>query len=62
VCTQIDIGNAATDMANYASKGSRQADGSMRPEPLMSVQNVANTIVFLSGLPLEADVPKLEIM
>jgi hypothetical protein len=34
----------------------------MRPEPLMSVQNVANTIVFLSGLPLEADVPKLEIM
>lgn len=62
VCSQIDIGNAATDMASYASQGSRQADGSMRPEPVMSVENVANTVVFLAGLPLEADVPKMEIM
>lgn len=65
-CTQLDIGNAQTDMAMAASlasgKGSRQADGSLRPEPVMDVKNVANTLVFLAGLPAEADVLHLEIL
>lgn len=61
-CTQLDIGNAQTDMAGYLSKGSRQADGSLRPEPVMDVKNVANSVVFIVGLPAEADVLHLEIL
>ena len=60
--TQIDIGNAATSMATYVSKGSTQADGSLRKEPMMDVKNVAKTISFISGLPLEADVTRMAIM
>jgi NAD(P)-dependent dehydrogenase (short-subunit alcohol dehydrogenase family) len=60
--TQLDIGNAATDMAAYASAGSTQADGSIKPEPLMNVLNVAKTLAFVVGLPQEADVLSMEIM
>jgi NAD(P)-dependent dehydrogenase (short-subunit alcohol dehydrogenase family) len=60
--TQIDIGNAATDMAAYVSSGSTQADGSIKKEPTMNVLNVAKTIAFITGLPLEADVLRTEIM
>lgn len=61
-CTQLDIGNAATDMIAHAAKGCLQPDGSMKPEPMMRVSNVANTIVFLAGLGAEADVQRLEIL
>jgi len=61
-CTQLDVGNAATDMGNHAAAGCVQADGSTRSEPMMSVDNVANTVVFVSQLPAEADVLRLEIM
>lgn len=60
--TQIDIGNAATSMAAYASAGSTQADGSIRKEPMMAVENVAKTISFICGLPQEADVLRMEIV
>ncbi|EIW69547.1 short-chain dehydrogenase/reductase SDR [Tremella mesenterica] len=60
--TQLDIGNAVTGMANHLSKGSKQADGSIRPEPLMAVKNVADTIVYLTGLGRDADVLRLEIL
>ncbi|KAL1409078.1 hypothetical protein Q8F55_005902 [Vanrija albida] len=60
--TQLDIGNAQTDMGGHAAKGCRQADGSIRPEPMMGVQNVADTVVFVAGLPLEADVQRLSIL
>lgn len=60
--TQLDIGNAQTDMGGHAAKGCRQADGSIRPEPMMGVSNVANTVVFVAGLPLEADVQRLSIL
>jgi hypothetical protein len=49
-------------MAAYSGAGSIQADGSIRKEPLMSVDNVAKTIAFVCGLPLEADVLRMEIM
>ncbi|WOO82656.1 3-beta-hydroxycholanate 3-dehydrogenase (NADP(+)) [Vanrija pseudolonga] len=60
--TQLDIGNAQTDMGGHAAKGCRQADGSIRPEPMMGVKNVADTVVFVAGLPLEADVQRLSIL
>ncbi|ORY22771.1 hypothetical protein BCR39DRAFT_371854 [Naematelia encephala] len=61
-CTQLDIGNAQTAMGGHAAKGSRQADGSMRPEPMMDVSNVGKTIVFLCALDPGADVLSMEVI
>ncbi|WWC85356.1 uncharacterized protein L201_000219 [Kwoniella dendrophila CBS 6074] len=61
-CSQIDIGNASTDMASYVSAGSVQADGSIKKEPTMSVDNVAKTVGFIAGLGKEVDILSLEIL
>ena len=61
-CGQIDIGNAATDMTARMGGGVAQADGSVRPEPTMDVQDVARTVLFMAGLPLSANVPFLTVM
>jgi NAD(P)-dependent dehydrogenase (short-subunit alcohol dehydrogenase family) len=61
-CCQIDIGNAETAMASRMKDGVAQADGSTRPEPLMDVQHVANAIVHMASLPLEANVQFLTVM
>lgn len=61
-CSQIDIGNAQTDMASRMAKGVPQADGSIKPEPLMDVQVVADTILYMSGLDLSANAQFLTIM
>lgn len=59
---QIDIGNAATGMAQGFARGVRQADGSLRPEPVMEVADAAEAVMFMLGLPLSANVPFLTIM
>ena len=61
-CSQIDIGNAATPMASRMANGVPQADGSIRPEPLMDVEHVADTIVFMANLPLATNVQFITIM
>jgi NAD(P)-dependent dehydrogenase (short-subunit alcohol dehydrogenase family) len=61
-CGQIDIGNAASDMTDAMSKGVPQADGTLRPEPVMDVAHVADAIVHMAGLPLAANVPFITIM
>jgi NAD(P)-dependent dehydrogenase (short-subunit alcohol dehydrogenase family) len=61
-CCQIDIGNAATEMAARMAKGVPQADGSTRVEPLMDVAHVASAVVHMAGLPLDANVQFLTIM
>ena len=61
-CGQIDIGNAATEMAAPMKKGTLQADGSIAVEPVMDVDQVARAIVYMAGLPLDANVPFLTIM
>ncbi|MFM7025710.1 MAG: SDR family oxidoreductase [Limnohabitans sp.] len=53
---QIDIGNAATDMAMRMAKGVLQANGDVAIEPLMDVNIVGSSIVYMAGLPLEANV------
>src|SRR5690349_19246461 len=53
-CGQIDVGNAATDLTERMAKGVPQADGSVRPEPRMAVDDVARAVVYMAGLPLEA--------
>jgi NAD(P)-dependent dehydrogenase (short-subunit alcohol dehydrogenase family) len=54
-CGQIDIGNAATDMTGPMASGVHQADGSIKPEPRMDVQVVADAVVFMAALPLDAN-------
>ncbi|MFG2074790.1 SDR family oxidoreductase [Nonomuraea maritima] len=61
-CGQIDIGNAATDMTEAMSRGVPQADGSIAPEPTMDVRRAAEAIVFMAGLPLDANVQFMTVM
>ena len=61
-CGQIDIGNAATEMAAPMKRGVRQADGSIAVEPTMDVAHVARAIVSMAALPLDANVPFMTIM
>ena len=53
---QIDIGNAATEMTARMSKGVPQANGEIAVEPTMDAQHVANSILYMASLPLEANV------
>ena len=61
-CSQIDIGNAATEMTERMTKGIIQAHGATMVEPRMDVQHVADAIVFMAGLPLESNVQFMTIM
>jgi NAD(P)-dependent dehydrogenase (short-subunit alcohol dehydrogenase family) len=61
-CCQIDIGNAKTERASRISRGVPQADGSIKPEPMMSMHDVANAVLYMANLPLEANVQFMTIM
>ena len=61
-CSQIDIGNAATEMTERMTQGVMQANGEMGIEPRMDVKHVADAIVFMAALPLEANVQFMTIM
>ena len=61
-CGQIDIGNALTDMARPMLDGVPQADGSIREEAVMDPAHVAEAVVHMASLPLEANIPSLTIM
>ncbi len=58
-CGQIDIGNAATEMTRAMSEGVRQADGSLAAEPTFDARHVAEAVLYMAGLPLDA---KVQIM
>jgi NAD(P)-dependent dehydrogenase (short-subunit alcohol dehydrogenase family) len=59
---QIDIGNARVERTERTSTGMPQADGEIRPEAQMDTQNVANAIVHMASLPLDANVQFMTIM
>ena len=61
-CSQIDIGNAATDMTEKMAAGVLQANGELAPEPRMNVQHVAEAVVYMAKLPLEANVQFMTLM
>jgi len=61
-CGQIDIGNAATDMAARMAKGVPQANGEIAAEPLMDVEHVADAVLHMAQLPLETNVQFMTIM
>ena len=58
---QIDIGNARTEMAERMAAGVPQADGSIRPEPLMDVAHVGQSVLAMANFPIETNVLFLTI-
>jgi NAD(P)-dependent dehydrogenase (short-subunit alcohol dehydrogenase family) len=60
-CGQIDIGNAATEMTRAMSQGVRQADGSLAAEPTFEPRHVADAVLYMAGLPLDANVQFLTL-
>ena len=61
-CGQIDIGNALTSMTGRMGRGVPQPDGSARQEPTMDVDNVTRAVLYMAGLPLDANVLFLTVM
>ncbi len=62
-CGQIDIGNAATPlMAGIQTNGALQANGQVMVEPTMNVDDVADAVVYMAGLPLSANVQYMTVM
>jgi len=61
-CGQIDIGNARTEMAERMAKGVPQANGTIAVEPLMDVNQVADAVLHMAGLPIETNVQFMTIM
>jgi NAD(P)-dependent dehydrogenase (short-subunit alcohol dehydrogenase family) len=61
-CSQIDIGNAATEMTTRMAQGILQANGEILAEPRLDLDYVASAVVFMAGLPLEANVQFMTLM
>lgn len=62
IASQVDIGNAATSMTNAMAKGIMQANGDVKSEPCMDAQNVAQLILQIADMPLEANIFNVTIM
>jgi NAD(P)-dependent dehydrogenase (short-subunit alcohol dehydrogenase family) len=61
-CGQIDIGNAITERTERMAAGILQPDGGIRPEPRLELQHVVDAVLYMAGLPLEANVQFLTVM
>ncbi len=62
ICGQIDIGNAATDMTEKMKVGVSQANGTTMIEPRMDLRHVAEAVLYMASLPLDANVQFMTIM
>ena len=60
-CGQIDIGNAATEMTARMASGVPQADGTLAAEPTFDARHVADAVLYMAGLPLDANVQFLTL-
>jgi NAD(P)-dependent dehydrogenase (short-subunit alcohol dehydrogenase family) len=61
-CGQIDIGNAVTEMTERMAAGVPQADGTRAVEPRMDIKHVAEAVLYMANLPLEANVQFMTVM
>jgi NAD(P)-dependent dehydrogenase (short-subunit alcohol dehydrogenase family) len=61
-CGQIDIGNAATELTARMTQGVPQANGQIAAEPVMDVAHVANAVLYMANLPLDANVLFMTVM
>jgi len=62
VCSQIDIGNARTELAAVMGKGVPQANGQIAVEPLMDLEHIASAVLYMANLPLDVNVQFMTIM
>ena len=61
-CGQIDIGNALTELSARFQTGTMQADGDIRAEPTFDVKHVADAVLYMASLPLDANIQFMTIM
>jgi NAD(P)-dependent dehydrogenase (short-subunit alcohol dehydrogenase family) len=61
-CSQIDIGNAATEMTERMAAGIIQANGTIMPEPRFDLKHVCDAVLYMAGLPLDANVQFMTVM
>lgn len=61
-CSQIDIGNAATELTERMAAGILQANGTLMEEPRIDVQHVADAVLYMANLPLSANVQFMTLM
>jgi NAD(P)-dependent dehydrogenase (short-subunit alcohol dehydrogenase family) len=61
-CGQIDVGNAETALSSRMKTGVLQASGALAPEPMMDVKHVADAVLYMANLPLEANVLTMTVM
>ncbi len=61
-CGQIDIGNAASRLAEEFQKGTLQADMSYKTEPVMDLKHVVDAVLYMASLPLDANVLSMTVM
>jgi NADP-dependent 3-hydroxy acid dehydrogenase YdfG len=61
-CSQIDVGNAMTELAARMSRGVKQANGTVAIEAMMDVTKVAEAVVYMSSLPLDTNIQFMTIM
>ena len=61
-CGQIDIGNAVSEMTKRMAAGVPQANGTTMVEPRIDVQHVADAVLYMANLPLEANVQSITVM
>ena len=61
-CGQIDIGNAVTPLTERLAQGAPQPNGTSMPEPRMSVERVADAVLYMASLPLDENVPFMTVM
>ncbi|MFG0461472.1 SDR family oxidoreductase [Pseudomonas sp. yb_1] len=62
VCSQLDIGNALTELSERMTRGVRQANGEIAAEPMLDVRHVANAVRYIAALPLDANVLNMTVM
>ena len=62
VCSQIDIGNAGTEMTKKMSKGIKQANGDILKEPVIDVNHIAKAVYDIAELPLNTNIQFMTIM
>jgi len=61
-CCQVDVGNAMTGLAERMAKGVKQADGTVRVEPMIDVTDVAKSVLFMANQPLDVNIYHLMVM
>jgi NAD(P)-dependent dehydrogenase (short-subunit alcohol dehydrogenase family) len=61
-CSQIDIGNALTELSVRMTKGVRQANGEIAVEPMIDVKHIADAVRYIANLPLSANVLNMTVM